>query len=103
MWAVFTGFYDIFQLSFLKHCNYCEFLNVDTMSIFSAMTAALHFATLILNFLFLHCGYFGVMVYYFISSKHWYLENLGYSKKRQKLAEAQTKQYHQSINSESLF
>ena len=47
-------------------CSCCEFLNVDTLSIFSPMTAALHNVALILNFLFLHCWYYGALVYYFI-------------------------------------
>ena len=55
-----------------------------------------------MNFLFLHCGYLGALVYYFISSKHWDVENLSYIKKQQEQAEAQNKQYHQSINSGSL-
>ena len=40
----------------------------------------------------LHCGYLDIWL---ISSKHFYFENLSYSKKQQKQAEAQTKQYHQ--------
>ena len=47
-------------------CSCCEFLNVDTLSIFPSMTAALHAVDLILNFLFLHCGFLGALVYYFI-------------------------------------
>ena len=84
-------------------CGYCDFLNLDTLSIFSPMTAALHVVDVILNFLFLHCGYFIVFVYYLISSKRWYLENLSYSKKQQEQGEAEKKQHHQSINSGSLF
>ena len=42
----------------------------------------------------LHCGYLYLRL---ISSKHIYLENLSYIKKQQEQAEAQTKQYHQSI------
>ena len=41
----------------------------------------------------LHAGY---SYFWFISSKHLYLENLSYIKKQQEQAEAQTKQYHQS-------
>ena len=41
----------------------------------------------------LHCGY---LEFWFILSKHFYLENLCYTKKQQEQAEAQTKQYHQS-------
>ena len=58
---------------------------------------------LMLNFLFSHCRYLGALVYLFISSKHWHLENLTYIKKQQKQAEEQNKQHHQSINSGSLF
>ena len=72
-------------------CSYSELPNVDTLSILSAMTAALHVVDLIRNFRFLHCGYLGASVYYLISSTHWYLENLSYSKKEQEQAEAQTK------------
>ena len=74
-----------------------------TLSIFSPMTAALHVVDLILNFLFLHCGYLGVLVYDFISSKRGYLENLVYSKEQQEQAEAQTKQYPHSIHNGNLF
>ena len=84
-------------------CSCCEFLNVNTLSIFSPMSAALHGVDLILNFLFLHCGYLGALVYYFILSQHWYLENLSYRRKQKEQAEAPTKEYHQSINSGSLF
>ena len=76
---------------------------VDTLSIYSPLTTALHVVDLILKFLFLHCGYFGVPVYYFIPSHSGYSENLSYSKKQQEQAEAQTEQYHQSIISGSLF
>ena len=55
------------------------------------MTAALHVVDLILNFLFLHCGYLGAFVYLFILPKHWHLENLSYIKKQQEQAEAQNK------------
>ena len=41
----------------------------------------------------LHCGY---MEFWFISTKHLYLENLSYIKKQQEQAKAKTKQYHQS-------
>ena len=68
------------------------------MSILSPLTAALHVVDLILNISFLHCGYFRAFVYYFISSQHCYLEDLKYNMKQQEQAEAQTKQYHQSIN-----
>ena len=84
-------------------CSYCELLNVDTLSIVFPMTATLHVVDLILNFVFFHCRYLGVLVHYFLSSKHWYLENLSYSKKQQEQGEAQTKQHHQSLNSGSLF
>ena len=70
------------------------------MSILSALTAALHVVDLILYFLCLHCGYLGGLVFF---KEHLYLENLSYSKKQQEQAEAQTKHYHQSINSGSLF
>ena len=76
---------------------------VDTLSIFTPLTAALHVVDLIVNYLFLHCGYLGGLVYYFNSSKFWHLETLSYLKKQQEQAEAQNKQYHQSINSGSLF
>ena len=36
----------------------------------------------------LHCGY---LDFWLISSKHFYLENLSYTKKQQEQAEAQTK------------
>ena len=91
-----------FLTIFSEICSYCEFLNVDTLSIFSPLTATLHVVDLILNFLFLHCGYLRALFHYFASSKHWYMENLSYNKKQQEQAEAQTKQYHQSINSGSL-
>ena len=49
---------------------------------------------LILNFLLLHCGYLGALVYLFILSKHSHLEKLSYIKKQQEQAGAQTNQYH---------
>ena len=76
-------------------------LSTSTIHV-SPMTSALHVVDGILDFLFLHCGYLGALVYDFISSKTWYLQNLSYSKKQREQAEAQTKQYHQSNNSGSL-
>ena len=70
---------------------------VDTLSIFSSLTAALHVVDLILYFLFLHCEYLGVLVYF---NKIFVFGNL---QLQQEAAEAQTKEYHQSINSGSLF
>ena len=64
------------QTIFSQMCSYCEVFCVDTLSIFSSLTAALHVADLILNFHLLHCGYFGASAYHFISPKHWHLENL---------------------------
>ena len=84
-------------------CRYCEFHYVDALSILSPLAAALHVVDWILNFLFLHCRYLGALVYSFISSRHWYLEDLSYIKKQQQQAEAQNKQYHQSSNSGRLF
>ena len=43
----------------------------------------------------LHCGY---LYFWLIPSKHIYLKNLNYIKKQQEQAEAQIKQYHQSIH-----
>ena len=37
---------------------------VHTLSIFSPLTAALHVVDLILCFLFLHCAYLGILVYF---------------------------------------
>ena len=45
----------------------------------------------------------GTWKFWFISTNHLHLENLSYSKKQQEQAEERTKQYHQSINSGSLF
>ena len=87
------------KLSFPKSVVFVSSF-VDTLS---PLTAALHVVDLILKLLFLHCGYLGALICYFISSKHWYLENLSYSKKQQEQVQAQTKEYHQSINSGSLF
>ena len=92
-----------FLTIFSSICSFWEFLDLHTLSIFSPMTAALHVVDLILNVLFLHCGYLGGLAYYFISSEHWYLKPVSYNKKHQEQAEALTKQYHQSINSGSLF
>ena len=72
-------------------CCYSDFYCVDTLSIFSPLTAALHVVDLILNFLLLHCGYFGALVYLSISPKHWHFESLSYIKKQQEQAEAQNK------------
>ena len=41
-------------------CSSCEFYCVDTLSMFSPLTAALHVVHWILNFLLLHCGYLGL-------------------------------------------
>ena len=57
---------------------------------YSHLTTALRVLDLILNFLFLQCGYLGVLVYYFISSKYWYLKNLSYSKKHPHLSHLRT-------------
>ena len=86
-------------------CRYCEFYYVDALSILSPLAAALHVVDCILNFLFLHCRCLAALVYYFISSKLWYLEDLSYIRKQQQQAEreAQNKQYHESSNSGSLF
>ena len=61
------------------------------------MTASLHVVDFILNILFLHCGYSEVLVYYFISSKQWYSENLSYSKKQWEQGEAQTKGWKNNV------
>ena len=71
--------------------SYCEFCYVHRLSILFPLAAALNVVDLILNYLFLHCEYLGALVYYFISSKHWYLENLSYIRKQQEQAEAQKK------------
>ena len=64
-------------------CSYFEFLYVDTLSIFSPLTAASHVVVSILNFLLLHCGYLGASVHHFIVPTHWHLENLSYIRKQQ--------------------
>ena len=92
-----------FLTLFSQICSYCELYCVDTLSIFSPFTAAHHVVDLILNFLFLHCGYLGALVYLFISPKDWHLENLSYIKEQQDQAEAQTKNDIKIINSGSLF
>ena len=48
----------------------------------------------------LHCGY---LEFWFISTKHLYLENLSYIEKQQEQAEAQKKNILKAINSGSLF
>ena len=40
--------------------------------------------------------HFGYLEFWFISTKHLYLENVSYIKKQQEQVEAQTKYYHQS-------
>ena len=51
-------------------CCECEFYCVDTLSILCPLTAAVPVADLILNFVFLHCGYLAALVYPFISPEH---------------------------------
>ena len=80
-----------FVTIFSEDSYYCEFLCVDTLSLFSPLTAALHVVDLILNFLLLHCGYVGALVYHFLLPTHCNLANLSYIKKQQEQAGAQMK------------
>ena len=48
---ILGNFNYVFQI-----CSYCQFLCVNTLSISSPLTAALHVVDLILHFLLLHCG-----------------------------------------------
>ena len=49
----------VFQLSVLNLLSVLIFFRVNTLSIFSPLTAALHVVDLILHFLLLHCGNLG--------------------------------------------
>ena len=76
-----------------------KFLCVNTLSIFSPSTAALHFADLILNFIILHCGKleaFGLS--FSFTKKHWQTESKASTKSCRSKQEQNTKQTHQKLH-----
>ena len=59
-----------FPIIFSKSVVFAKFLCVDTLSIFSPLTAALHVLVLILNFILLHCGSLGAFGLSFYFTKN---------------------------------
>ena len=80
-----------FPIIFSKSVVFVKFLCVNTLSIFSPLTAALHVVDFILNFILLHYGNLGAFGLSFYFTKTLVSGKQGINKKQQEQAGAKYK------------
>ena len=87
-----------FEIIFSKLVVFVKFLCVNTLSILSSLTAALHVVGLILNFPLLHLTELGSLwTILLFHQKHWQVESKASTRSSRSKQEQDAKQTHQKL------
>ena len=86
-----------FPIIFSKSVVFVKFLCVNTLSIFSPLTAPLHVVDLILNFILLHRlgSLWPILLFH---QKHWQVESKASTRSSRSKQEQNIKQTHQKLH-----